>query len=108
MALLQRAVVSRKTLLDGKLEVSDATAARLGGSGASVRIAVDGALPESDTAMASATVTEIRCECARARQTGVHRHRFLESERFRSLAVDTHLDLDLDSDGVVHVSRSAR
>ena len=103
MTRLQQIVVSRKTPLDGKLEISGATASRLAASGTGVQIEIDGALGAGDLSPVTATVSEMQCTCARSQRTGVHVHHFLGNPRFASLAIDARLVLSLDDDGAVHL-----
>ena len=92
MSPLDRRTVSRKTPLDGKLEISERAADVL------ARAARDGdadTLPlVADDARGRARVVSMPCTCGRAE--GAHRHFFLESDLFRSLAVGSEVDVDYD------------
>ena len=76
--LIEQCTVSRKTPLDGKLEISAAAAARLAALGASFSL-------ESEGRDASARLIELTCNCAKGGAAGAHVHHFVESEALRAL-----------------------
>jgi hypothetical protein len=89
--LLERTLVSRKTPLDGKLEVTAETAARLAAVGDALAVVVQGAT-------GNARVESMTCTCAK-RAGERHVHHFVESPILKSLVAgsEVRLELTLDS-----------
>ncbi|MEP6689975.1 MAG: hypothetical protein ABJD07_02395 [Gemmatimonadaceae bacterium] len=88
--------VSRKTPLDGKLEIP-AEAATLLLAARSFHVTL-----ENSTALAR--VSLLACSCAKANRSGEHQHHFLESELLRRLEPGSVATLTIESDGAVRVS----
>jgi hypothetical protein len=88
MFIEQRAV-SRKTPLDGKLEISAAAAARLQMLGSSFALRTEGN-------EASATLIQMTCTCSKGGAAGQHLHHFVESDALRSLEPGTEVRVELD------------
>ncbi len=96
MTLLSRTTVSRKTPVDGRLEILESLADRLSTAGGSLTVLLGG--DES-----SAAVEEMACTCAKG-QNGDHVHHFLASEILKSLPVGANVSLTIDLDrGDVHI-----
>jgi hypothetical protein len=91
---LDRRTVSRKTPLDGKLEISGAAASRLAEFGPSVPV-------EWNACLAPATLSTLTCSCGK--RDGPHDHHFLESSIFTTLPAGADVDLFLRA-GTVHVT----
>lgn len=85
-----KTVVSRKTPLDGRLEIPESLAHRLSSSDAATSIALQG-----DEFPAS--VEEMACTCAKGAGAN-HRHHFLSSERLKSLPAGAGVNLVVDVD----------
>lgn len=90
--LLEQCTVSRKTPLDGKLEISPDAARRLASLGTDISISTPGG---NDFALLSS----LECSCEKA-ATGRHSHHFLESDSFRTLTPGATVQLELDTDAV--------
>ena len=75
--LLDSRTVSRKTPLDGKLEISAEAAAQLGARGTNVALVMD-------DRESTAGVSAMACTCGRGGGAG-HIHHFLESPLFMAL-----------------------
>lgn len=88
MALLEVCTVSRKTPLDGKLEVAPATAERAATLGESFVLRSGGRAGQ-------ARLATIGCTCARS-AAGSHTHHFVESDLLRALAPGTGVRVELD------------
>jgi hypothetical protein len=86
--LLEQREVSRKTQLDGKLEISPATANRLAAFGTALGVVAAGK-------RASARVEAMTCTCAK-RSGEPHVHHFLESPILKSLTGGAHVRLELE------------
>lgn len=92
--LLQQALVSRKTPLDGRLEILAAVADRLSDAGP-LTVLVGGLEAEG-------RVEEMACTCAKA--GGAHTHHFLSSPALMTLAPGANVSLTIDLDeGIVQV-----
>ena len=91
---LDRRTVSRKTPRDGKLEISEAAAARLARLSAGVTVEWDGST-------AAGVLSTFTCTCGTAGRP--HEHHFLQSQILASLPVGTEVDLILRAD-TVHVA----
>ena len=83
-------VVSRKTPLDGRLELAAGLATLLGRFDGSLEVSYRGVTD-------SATLEQMACSCAKGDGAG-HVHHFLRSELLRSLPPEAtaHLSVDLD------------
>lgn len=92
--LLQQAVVSRKTPLDGRLEILAAVADRLSDAGP-LTVLVGGLEEEG-------RVEEMACTCAKA--GGSHTHHFISSPALMTLIPGANVSLTIDVDaGTVQV-----
>lgn len=87
--LIEHRTVSRKTAVDGKLEISEAAAARLAALGTSFPLRT--ARGES-----SGKLIEMSCTCAKSDATGQHLHHFVESDALRALEPDSEVRVELD------------
>jgi hypothetical protein len=88
--LIEQRTVSRKTPLDGRLEISESTALHLESLGETfwVRTAHgDG----------EARLHAMTCTCAKSERTGQHVHHFVESDVLRALEPGASVRLELDS-----------
>lgn len=83
-------VVSRKTPLDGRLEIPESLAHRLTSNDEPLVVSIPGA----ETA---ARVEEMACTCAKG-AGGNHRHHFLAAEAFKSLPAGANVNLLVDVD----------
>lgn len=103
--LLERCTVSRKTPLDGMLEISAATASRLATLGAFFPLRLDVGTAIDDTGR----LHELSCTCTKASASGQHTHHFVESVALRSLeeGADVRVELDDAHPGSLSI-RSAR
>ena len=86
---IEQRTVSRKTPLDGKLEISAAAAARLQALGASFTL-------RTAAGEGSARLLEMSCTCTKAAASGQHQHHFIESELLRALEANTDVRLSFD------------
>lgn len=89
--LLEERTVSRKTPLDGRLEISVETARRLGPLGPDIRLASGGR-------QGVARLHAMACTCAKG-AAGSHVHHFLESPLLRTLAPESTARVELDETG---------
>jgi hypothetical protein len=87
---LEQARVSRKTPKDGKLEITESAAARLGAPPSQLTVVVNG---ERGTG----AVDAMSCTCRGDGDT--HTHHFLRSELLKRLPADTDVSLELLEDG---------
>ena len=87
--LLETRVVSRKTPLDGRLEISEAAAARVAELGEGFAVAALGA--ESPGRLET-----LACTCGK--RAGGHIHHFLASPPLKGLAEGSEVQLVLDRD----------
>ena len=95
--LLERRSVSRKTPLDGKLEISAEAAARLAALGDDFALASAGR-------SGRARLHAMTCSCAKASAAGSHVHHFVESPLLRALAPGSDVRVELDErDSTVRV-----
>ena len=94
--LLEQRSVSRKTPLDGKLEISPEAAARLAAIGAEFPLASAGRAGRG-------RLESLACTCAKG--TGAsHVHHFVESPLLRALAPGAEVRVELDEDrGAVRI-----
>lgn len=86
--LLEQRPVSRKTPLDGKLEISPAAAARLGALGAEFPLASAGR-------EGTGRLQSLACTCVKG-AGGAHVHHFVESPILRDLAPGTEVRVEVD------------
>jgi hypothetical protein len=92
--LLQNAVVSRKTPLDGRLEILGSVADRLSDAGP-LTVLVGGLEEEG-------RVEEMACTCAKA--GGAHTHHFISSPALMALTPGVSVSLSIDVDeGTVQI-----
>jgi len=95
--VLFETVVSRKTPLDGRLEIPASLADRLSSTGEPLSIVV---LGEEE----SVQLEEMSCTCAKAAAGGTHVHNFLSSEVLKSLPAGSNVSLAVDVDeGVITI-----
>ena len=88
--------VSRKTPLDGKLEIPSSVADRLLESGTPLSLVIAGG---EDVA----SVEVMPCTCAKGAGSG-HRHHFVVAESLKSLSPDSHVTLLIDvEDGRIEI-----
>lgn len=87
--LIEEQTVSRKTPLDGRLEISESSAAQLArlGETFSVRTA---------HGSGEARLHEMTCTCAKSGATGRHVHHFVESDVLRVLEPGARVRIELD------------
>jgi hypothetical protein len=90
LMLVERRTVSRKTPLDGRLEITRVGAARLGGIGDGFELAIG----ESN---APARLGTLECTCRGLERP--HVHYFLESPVLKDLEPGIDVDLDLEPTG---------
>ena len=86
---LERRTVSRKTAGDGRLEITKQAAARVGETGASIAIDVNGE-------HAIATLDSMACTCRGAEKP--HVHYFIQSQPLKALPAGSEVELDFDAD----------
>jgi hypothetical protein len=88
-------IVSRKTPLDGRLEIPESLANRLADSDQALRVVVGG----EETV---ARLEEMACTCAKA--GGNHTHHFLVADDLKSLpgGATAHLTIDIDQ-GIIGI-----
>src|SRR3954452_9777703 len=86
---LERSRVSRKTPKDGKLEISEGAAARVGALPTRFELVVNGE-------RGVGSLDRMRCTCRGAENA--HTHHFLQSELFKSLPADPDVSIDLLED----------
>ena len=91
-----KTVVSRKTPLDGRLEIPEELASRLSSSDTPLSISLHG--EESRV-----SVEEMACTCAKG-AGGNHVHWFLRDDILKALPVGANVDLAVDVDeGLIHI-----
>jgi hypothetical protein len=94
--LLEIRSVGRKTPGDGKLEISEETARRLGVLGDAIPVRVGS---QNGRAMLSS----MRCSCGKG--TGPdHRHHFLEAELFRTLRAEQTVAIELIDGAMIEIA----
>ncbi len=84
-------MVSRKTPIDGRLEITASLAERLLSLNTPLSVSVGGADE-------SVGVEEMPCMCTKASSTGQHVHHFLSSEALKSLVPETKVIVEVDVD----------
>ena len=95
--LLLQTVVSRKTPLDGRLEIPASLADRLASTGEPLSVVVGG---EEEPVH----LEEMSCTCAKAAAGAAHVHSFLSSEILKVLPVGANVSLAVDVDeGVISI-----
>lgn len=95
---LERRTVSRKTPVDGKLEISKKAAQRLSSLDSLLMLELAGK-------RAPARLATMACTC-RASDTP-HEHQFVDSELLKTLVAGAEVELNLDeSEGVLHITAS--
>ncbi len=87
--LIEQRLVSRKTPLDGRLEISAAAAAQLQELGASFPL-------RTASGEGNARLHAMSCTCAKSHTAGQHLHHFVESEVLRALEPGSEVRLELD------------
>ena len=95
---LERSRASRKTPTDGKLEITERAAARVGALPARYDLVVNGE-------RGVGSLHSMRCTCRGADHT--HTHHFLQSELLKRLPVERDVSIDLLEDGATVVIASA-
>ena len=89
--------VSRKTPLDGRLEIPESVAERLLESSQALTVDVQGVAEP-------VRVEAMPCTCAKASSGGRHVHHFLASESLKSLPAGANVTLAIDVDeGVIGI-----
>lgn len=88
--LIEHRTVSRKTPLDGRLEISESTVAHLGPLGETFRV-------RTAHAEGSARLHAMTCACAKSGSAGQHVHHFVESDVLRALEPGERVRLELDA-----------
>ena len=94
--LMEVRTVGRKTPGDGKLEVSEETARRLGTLGPQIPLRVG-------AQTGTAVLSSLRCSCGKGAESG-HRHHFLEAQLFRALRPDLTVAIELIDGAVIEVA----
>ena len=95
--LLLQTVVSRKTPLDGRLEIPLSLAERLSASGEPLAVSL---LGEEEPVQ----LEEMACTCAKAGASGAHVHNFLSSEILKSLPAGANVSLAVDvEEGLIRI-----
>jgi hypothetical protein len=89
--LIVRAIVSRKTPGDGRLEIPESLADRLSSIESPLTISVGD--DEYDVA-----VEEMACTCSKAAQGSFHVHHFLTSDVLKGLTPETNVSVAVDVD----------
>jgi len=81
--------VSRKTSLDGRLEIPESLAQRLLSSGEPLSLELRGD-------QISVSVEQMACTCAKGSASGTHVHHFLSSDELKSLPGGANVELMVD------------
>ena len=89
--LIGHRVVSRKTPLDGRLEISQSTAARLEPLGETFHV-------RTAHGEGAARLRAMACTCAKSGSAGQHVHHFVESDVLRALEAGERVRLELDAE----------
>ena len=97
--LIERRLVSRKTPLDGRLEISYDAATRLASLGSQFPI-------RAVNEVGVARVESMPCTCEKG-QTGQHVHHFVESAILRALIPGSEVSVEIDGASAVVRSESA-
>lgn len=89
-------IVSRKTPLDGRLEIPESLAGRLASAKAPLRVSLVGI-------EAPAQLEEMTCTCAKGAGDN-HRHHFLVAEALKGLSGGANINLAVDVDeGLIRI-----
>jgi hypothetical protein len=87
--LIEQRTVSRKTPLDGKLEISAAASERLHSLGDSFPL-------RTASGEGRARLHAMSCTCAKSSASGAHQHYFVESDLLRALEANSEVRVELD------------
>ncbi|HSU92963.1 MAG TPA: hypothetical protein VLI43_04605 [Gemmatimonadaceae bacterium] len=87
--VIEQPTVSRKTPLDGRLEISESTAAQLAAFGDSFAV-------RTAHGSGEARLHAMSCTCAKSERTGQHVHHFVESDVLRALEPGSRVRIELD------------
>ena len=87
--LIEQPTVSRKTPLDGRLEISESAVAKLVPLGETFPVRTAHGTGE-------ARLHAMTCTCAKSARTGQHVHHFVESDVLRALEPGARVRLELD------------
>jgi len=87
--VIEHRTVSRKTPLDGRLEIAESTAAQLKPLGKNFHV-------RTAHGEGSARLHEMTCTCAKSGSAGQHVHHFVESDVLRALEPGELVRLELD------------
>jgi hypothetical protein len=87
--VIEQPTVSRKTPLDGRLEISESTAARLASFAEPFPV-------RTAHGSGEARLHAMTCTCARSERTGQHVHHFVESDVLRALEPGSRVRIELD------------
>lgn len=87
--LIEQPTVSRKTPLDGRLEISESAVAKLVPLGDTFRV-------HTANGSGQARLHAMTCTCAKSASTGQHVHHFVESDVLRALEPGARVRLELD------------
>ena len=87
--LIEQRIVSRKTPLDGRLEISASTVTQLEPLGETFAL-------RTAHGEGQARLYAMTCTCAKSESTGQHVHHFVESDVLRALEPGTHVRLELE------------
>ena len=87
--VIEQPTVSRKTPLDGRLEISESTAAQLAPLGDTFAV-------RTAHGSGEARLHAMTCTCAKSERTGPHVHHFVESVVLRALEPGSRVRIELD------------
>jgi hypothetical protein len=87
--LIEQRTVSRKTPMDGKLEISARAAEQLARLGATFPLRTEGG-------EGRARLHAMSCTCTKAASAGEHLHHFVESDILRALEPGTDVRVEVD------------
>jgi hypothetical protein len=87
--LIEQRTVSRKTPMDGKLEISERAARQLASLSPTFSL-------RTEAGEGSARLHEMQCTCTKAESGGQHLHHFVESDLLRALEPGTDVRVELD------------
>jgi hypothetical protein len=99
--LIEQRTVSRKTPLDGKLEISPEAASRLQSLGDSFPL-------RTDAGEGRGSLHEMSCTCSKAAASGQHQHHFIESDVLRALEPNSEVRVSFDDahPGAISIERA--
>jgi hypothetical protein len=89
VVLIEQRTVSRKTPLDGKLEISAGAAERMASLGPTFPV-------RTGSGEGLARLHVMSCTCEKAGSSGSHVHHFVESDILRALEPGTDVSVELD------------